>query len=171
MSALDRISVAGIGVTVADLEAEAKRAEAAGVECVWAPELFRAADTQAAFLAAKTERIAVGTGIAWAFTRSPFIHAISALDIDEMSGGRFRLEVGDRVADRGDGDAPEGAHAVAGARTFFATCSRCQRASPYIEALARPRLRKTCRSCSQVKPMPPWTWIEASGTRQPASEA
>jgi probable F420-dependent oxidoreductase len=97
VSALDRISVAAIGTTAADLEAETLRAEAAGVECVWAPELFRAADTQAAFLAAKTERIGVGTGIAWAFTRSPFIHAISALDIDEMSGGRFRLGLGSGV--------------------------------------------------------------------------
>jgi probable F420-dependent oxidoreductase len=97
MSALERISVAAIGTTAADLEAETLRAEAAGVECVWAPELFRAADTQAAFLAAKTERIGVGTGIAWAFDRSPFIHAVSALDVDEMSGGRFRLGLGSGV--------------------------------------------------------------------------
>ena len=94
MSALDRISVAAIGNSVADLEAETLRAEAAGVECVWAPELFRSAVTQAAYLAAKTERIGVATGIVWAFTRSPFIHAITALDIDEMSGGRFRLGMG-----------------------------------------------------------------------------
>ncbi|HEX4306851.1 MAG TPA: LLM class flavin-dependent oxidoreductase, partial [Solirubrobacterales bacterium] len=97
MSALERISVAAIGNSVADLEAETLRAEAAGIECVWAPELFRAADTQAAYLAAKTERIAVGTGITWAFTRSPFVHAITALDLDEMSGGRFRLGLGSGV--------------------------------------------------------------------------
>src|ERR1700729_2136599 len=97
MGALERISVAAIGTTVADLEAEAKRAEAAGVECVWAPELFRSSVTQAAYLAGKTERIDVATGIAWAFTRSPFILAISALDIDEMSGGRFRLGLGSGV--------------------------------------------------------------------------
>ena len=97
MSALERISVAAIGNSVADLEAETLRAEAAGIECVWAPELFRAASTQAAYLAAKTERIDVGTGITWAFTRSPFIHAITALDIDEMSGGRFRLGLGSGV--------------------------------------------------------------------------
>ena len=54
MGALDRISVAAIGNSVADLEAETLRAEAAGVECVWAPELFRSAATQAAYLAAKT---------------------------------------------------------------------------------------------------------------------
>jgi probable F420-dependent oxidoreductase len=94
MAALDRVSVAAIGNSVADLEADALRAEAAGVECVWAPELFRSAVTQAAYLAARTERIGVGTGIVWAFTRSPFIAAVSALDVDEMSGGRFRLGMG-----------------------------------------------------------------------------
>jgi probable F420-dependent oxidoreductase len=93
-SALDRISLAAIGTTVAELESEALRAEAAGVECLWAPELFRSSITQAAFLAAKSERIGVATGIAWAFTRSPFIIAVSALDIDEMSSGRFRLGLG-----------------------------------------------------------------------------
>ena len=94
MSALERVSVAAIGTSIAELEAETLRAEAAGVECVWAPELFRSADSQAAYLAAKTERIGVATGIVWAFTRSPFIHAVTALDIDEMSGGRFRLGMG-----------------------------------------------------------------------------
>jgi probable F420-dependent oxidoreductase len=94
MGALDRVSVAAIGTTVADLEAETLRAEAAGVECVWAPELFRSAVTQAAYLAAKTERIGIATGIVWAFTRSPFLAAVSALDVDEMSGGRFRLGMG-----------------------------------------------------------------------------
>ncbi len=77
MSALDRISVAAIGTTVADLEAETKRAEQAGVECVWAPELFRSSVTQAAYLAGRTEKIGIATGIAWAFTRSPFILAVS----------------------------------------------------------------------------------------------
>ena len=94
MGALDRVSVAAIGNSVAELEADALRAEAAGVECVWAPELFRSAVTQAAYLAGRTERIGVATGIVWAFTRSPFIAAVSALDIDEMSGGRFRLGMG-----------------------------------------------------------------------------
>ncbi len=50
--------------------------------------------TQATWLAAKTERIGIGTGITWGFTRSPMILAMSALDIDEMSGGRFRLGLG-----------------------------------------------------------------------------
>jgi alkanesulfonate monooxygenase SsuD/methylene tetrahydromethanopterin reductase-like flavin-dependent oxidoreductase (luciferase family) len=94
VSALERISIAAMGGTAEELAVQTREAEAAGVECVWAPELFRSSFTQATWLAARTDRIAIGTGIAWAFTRSPFILAVSALDIDEMSGGRFRLGLG-----------------------------------------------------------------------------
>jgi probable F420-dependent oxidoreductase len=92
--ALERISIAAIADTAEDLAEQAREAEAAGIDCVWTPELFRSSITQATWLAAATERIGVATGIAWAFTRSPFILAVSALDIDEMSGGRFRLGLG-----------------------------------------------------------------------------
>jgi probable F420-dependent oxidoreductase len=94
VSALDRISVAAIGASAADLADEGLVAEAAGIDCVWTPELFRSSVTQATWLAASTETVGIGTGIAWAFTRSPFILAVSALDIDEMSRGRFRLGLG-----------------------------------------------------------------------------
>jgi probable F420-dependent oxidoreductase len=91
---MDRISIAAIAGTTAELADEARTAEAAGIDCVWTPELFRSSITQAAFLASQTARVGIGTGIAWAFTRSAFILAISALDIDEISGGRFRLGLG-----------------------------------------------------------------------------
>jgi probable F420-dependent oxidoreductase len=94
VSALERISIAAIADTADELASQAREAEAAGIDCVWAPELFRSSVTQAAWIAAATERLGVGTGIAWAFTRSPFILALSALDLDEMSGGRFRLGLG-----------------------------------------------------------------------------
>lgn len=94
MSALDRISIAAIGVTADQLAEDARGADEAGIDCVWAPELFRSSVTQAAHLASITDRVGIGTGIAWAFTRSPFILAISALDVDEFSGGRFRLGLG-----------------------------------------------------------------------------
>ncbi|HET8592477.1 MAG TPA: LLM class flavin-dependent oxidoreductase [Solirubrobacterales bacterium] len=89
-----RISIAAIGDTTADLAEQAKAAEDAGIECVWTPELFRSSVTQATWLAANTEKVGLGTGIAWAFTRSAFILAVTALDIDEISGGRFRLGLG-----------------------------------------------------------------------------
>src|SRR6185436_17511195 len=104
----------------------------------------------------------------------------NALDPGLLGSLRLPLQVADRGSDRGDGDAIERTHragcqAATGspvsASTASATRSRCQRASPNIDAFALPRLRKKCRSCSQVKPIPPCTWIEASGTRQPASEA
>ena len=94
MPAIDRVSIAAIGDTTDDLAEQAAAAEAAGIDCIWTPELFRSSVTQATWLAAKTEKVSVGTGIAWAFTRSAFILAVTALDIDEMSGGRFRLGLG-----------------------------------------------------------------------------
>jgi probable F420-dependent oxidoreductase len=93
-AALERVQIAGLGDSIGDLAEQALAAEAAGVDCVWAVELFRSSLTQAMWLAASTDRVGVGTGIAWAFTRSPMILALSALDIDEASGGRFRLGLG-----------------------------------------------------------------------------
>ncbi|HEX6586559.1 MAG TPA: LLM class flavin-dependent oxidoreductase, partial [Solirubrobacterales bacterium] len=81
MSALDRISIAAIGDAADDLAEQGSAAEAAGIDCVWTPELFRSSVTQATWLAANTERVGLGTGIAWAFTRSAFILAVTALDI------------------------------------------------------------------------------------------
>ena len=97
MGALDRISVAAIGTSVADLEAETLRAEAAGVECVWAPELFRSAVTQAAYLAGEDRAGSTSPpGSSGPSPAAPSSTPISALDIDEMSGGRFRLGHGRR---------------------------------------------------------------------------
>jgi probable F420-dependent oxidoreductase len=93
-SALDRVQLAGLGDSLGDLAEQARAAEAAGVDCVWAVELFRSSLTQAMWVAASTDAVGVGTGIAWAFTRSPMILALSALDIDEASDGRFRLGLG-----------------------------------------------------------------------------
>ena len=92
--ALDRVQIGGLGDSLAELGQQAREAEAAGIDCVWSVELFRSSITQAMWLAAGTESIGVGTGIAWAFTRSPMIIALSALDLDEASGGRFRLGLG-----------------------------------------------------------------------------
>jgi probable F420-dependent oxidoreductase len=92
--ALDRVQIAALGDSTADLAEQARAAEAAGIDCVWAVELFRSSLTQATWLAASTESVGVGTGIAWAFTRSAMILALSALDVDEISEGRFRLGLG-----------------------------------------------------------------------------
>lgn len=68
--------------------------EAAGFARLWAPELTRSSTIPLAIAAQATERIELATGIALAFTRSPFTLALEALDLDELSGGRFVLGLG-----------------------------------------------------------------------------
>jgi probable F420-dependent oxidoreductase len=68
--------------------------ERAGVEGVWAPQLFGAPFTVLAAAAAVTKRIKLGTGIALAFTRSPLETACSAIDLDHISDGRAVLGLG-----------------------------------------------------------------------------
>jgi alkanesulfonate monooxygenase SsuD/methylene tetrahydromethanopterin reductase-like flavin-dependent oxidoreductase (luciferase family) len=41
-----------------------------------------------------TQRVKLGTGVALAFTRSPLETALSAIDLDTISGGRTVLGVG-----------------------------------------------------------------------------
>lgn len=93
-AALERVQVCALGDSLEEIARGAREAEAAGMAGVFAIELFRSTVTQAMWLAAHTERIAIGTGITWAFTRSPFNIALAALDIDEASGGRFSLGLG-----------------------------------------------------------------------------
>jgi probable F420-dependent oxidoreductase len=71
-----------------------QRLEAAGVEGVWAPQIFGAPFTTLAAAAAVTERIKLGTGIALAFSRSPLETACSAIDLDHISDGRTVLGLG-----------------------------------------------------------------------------
>ena len=73
---------------------EAAAAEEAGFGRLWAPELQRSATIPLAVAAGATTRIELGTGIALAFTRSPFVLALEALDLDEISGGRMCLGLG-----------------------------------------------------------------------------
>ena len=73
----------------------ARRAEEAGFDSAWAPEFHNHSGPLALAAAAmETERIELGTAIAWAFGRSPLLTAVTALDLDEMSGGRFLLGLG-----------------------------------------------------------------------------
>jgi probable F420-dependent oxidoreductase len=73
----------------------ARSAEAAGFDSAWAPEFHNHSGVLAlAGAALETDRIELGTGIAWAFGRSALLTAVTALDLDEMSGGRFVLGLG-----------------------------------------------------------------------------
>ncbi|NUR83330.1 MAG: LLM class flavin-dependent oxidoreductase [Nonomuraea sp.] len=80
---------------IGELAEWAADAEKAGFGSVWAIEYNdRSAVVSAAALAAATRRITVGTSIAYAFGRSPLVLAVEAMDLDALSGGRFRLGIG-----------------------------------------------------------------------------
>lgn len=92
-----RLSYAPWGDTIAELVAAAQAAESAGFAEAWVAELHRSAFVPAAAIASSTQTIGVGTAIALAFVRSPMTAALTALDLDEVSGGRFILGLGTGV--------------------------------------------------------------------------
>jgi len=70
-------------------------ADSMGVDCVWSAEAWaQDSITTLAYLAAKTERIHLGTGIMQISARAPSMTAMTALSMNEISGGRFRLGLG-----------------------------------------------------------------------------
>jgi probable F420-dependent oxidoreductase len=92
-----RITYGPWGDMLGQLIDPARDAEDAGAEVLWLPELHRGATTSAAAVAGATRSARVGTAIALAFTRSPMVTALEALDLDEMSNGRFVLGLGTGV--------------------------------------------------------------------------
>jgi F420-dependent oxidoreductase-like protein len=70
-------------------------AERLGYTSVWTAEAYGSdAVTPAAWLAARTTRLHVGTGIMQIAGRSPAMTAMTAMTLDGLSGGRFRLGLG-----------------------------------------------------------------------------
>ena len=86
-----------IGGHLREVSVLAARAESAGLESVWLAELDRTALVQAAAAISATTKIGVGTAVALAFPRSPTVTAMTAWDLDEMSGDRFMLGLGPQV--------------------------------------------------------------------------
>jgi alkanesulfonate monooxygenase SsuD/methylene tetrahydromethanopterin reductase-like flavin-dependent oxidoreductase (luciferase family) len=70
-------------------------AEQLGYTSVWTAEAYGSdAVTPAAWIAARTSRIHVGTGIMQIPARTPAMTAMTAMTLDALSGGRFRLGLG-----------------------------------------------------------------------------
>ena len=88
-----------IGYSGAEMNLPVERvqlAEKLGYDSVWAAEAYGSdAVTPLAFLAAKTERIKLGTGIMQLAARTPANAAMCAGTVDAMAGGgRFILGLG-----------------------------------------------------------------------------
>lgn len=73
----------------------AVEAERLGFTSVWTAEAWGSdALSPLAYLAAKTERIALGTSVMQLAARTPTATAMSAITMDHLSNGRFRLGLG-----------------------------------------------------------------------------
>ena len=69
--------------------------ERLGYDSVWSAESYGSdAVTPLAWIAARTERLHVGTGIMQMGGRTPAATAMTAMTLDALSGGRFRLGLG-----------------------------------------------------------------------------
>ena len=70
-------------------------AERLGYDSVWSAEAYGSdAVTPAAWIAARTQTIHVGTAIMQIPARTPAMTAMTAMTLDALSGGRFRLGLG-----------------------------------------------------------------------------
>ena len=94
---MGRYSMHLTGRSAAELQTVAHAAEEAGVESLWASELYTNPFVPLAAVAGATSRMQLGTGIALAFVRSPLALALTALDLDALTGGRFVLGLGTGV--------------------------------------------------------------------------
>jgi probable F420-dependent oxidoreductase len=71
-----------------------KDAEAIGMEGLWVPQLYGSPFPTLTAAAMASDRLKLGSGVALAFTRSPLETALSAIDLDIISGGRAVLGIG-----------------------------------------------------------------------------
>jgi F420-dependent oxidoreductase-like protein len=89
------ISALGFGPKIQiDLE-RIRRAEALGYDSAWTAEAYgNDAVTTATWVLANTSKIKVGTAIMQMPARTPAMAAMTALSLDQLSGGRFILGLG-----------------------------------------------------------------------------
>jgi probable F420-dependent oxidoreductase len=79
------------------LTAQAQQLESLGLEGLFAPQVYGPPFVPLSAAATVTSRVRLATGIALAFTRSPFETAVAAMDLDRISNGRFTLGLGTSV--------------------------------------------------------------------------
>src|SRR5688500_20349370 len=102
------------GTGRAELAAEAREQEAAGIDGLWSYEGPHDPFLPLMPVAEHTSRVAVGTAIAVAFARNPMTTAYVANDLQVHSEGRFLLGLGSQVKP----------HSSAGSRCRGATRDR-----------------------------------------------
>jgi len=85
----------GLGLSAQEQLGLVREAESLGFHSVWAAEAYGSdTATVLAWLAAQTERIAIGSAIFQMPARSPAMTAMTAATLDNLSGGRMLLGIG-----------------------------------------------------------------------------
>jgi alkanesulfonate monooxygenase SsuD/methylene tetrahydromethanopterin reductase-like flavin-dependent oxidoreductase (luciferase family) len=79
---------------VPEIAAWAADAEQRGVPAVWLSEAWRELAVPLAAVAAATQRIPIGAGVMQIFPAHPVLTALQAMQLQELSGGRFELGLG-----------------------------------------------------------------------------
>lgn len=79
----------------AETAAEIEKYEAAGLDVLFVPEAYSFdAVSQLGYLAARTSRLQIASGILNVYSRTPALLAMTAAGLDHVSGGRFILGLG-----------------------------------------------------------------------------
>src|SRR5690348_1028323 len=88
------VAIGGTVLSADDVEFVVE-AERLGAGSMWVPEAWgQDALTPLAYLAARTSRIGLGSGIVQVGARTPANLAMAALSLQALAGGRFRLGLG-----------------------------------------------------------------------------
>ncbi|MCW2993707.1 MAG: class flavin-dependent oxidoreductase [Conexibacter sp.] len=89
------LGLCAFGPSLADMVDAAVAADRAGFDSVWTSELYnRSATVTLAAIASATTDVTIGSGVIYGVGRSPLMLAAEARDLDELSGGRFVLGLG-----------------------------------------------------------------------------
>ena len=89
------LNIGYYGTAIADNFTLIDRAEQLGYDSVWTAEAYGSdALTPLAYIAARTNRIRVGSAVFQMPARTPAMTAMTAATLDQMSGGRFLLGLG-----------------------------------------------------------------------------
>ena len=92
-----RLETTVMAPSIKDLADYGKRMEGMGYDSIVTPEAGHDPFLPLAILAEHTERLKLGTAVAIAFPRSPFVVAQMPWDLQRYSGGRFVLGLGTQV--------------------------------------------------------------------------
>ncbi|MCC6707917.1 MAG: LLM class flavin-dependent oxidoreductase [Gammaproteobacteria bacterium] len=86
--------ITGLGLGMGELVTVARQADSAGFAGFYMAEVHRSGFVPLTAVAAATQRMRIGPYVLNAYARSPLITGMSAVDLNEVSGGRLVLGVG-----------------------------------------------------------------------------